>query len=388
MLAQPDNGEIMTAILTPCDLGPLNMRNRVVYLPFFTAYADEEGYVTPQIFEHYRRMAESGVGMVVVEASLVRDRHLAPASLRAFGEGHLPGLQALAQVIRSQGAVAVMQIVHPGRFSGVPGGLAPSAIPAFGDEALMPKEMDEKDMMEVAIAFAEAADTVRRAGFDGVELHGATGYLLSSFTSPRTNHRTDLYGGSFENRMRFPLEVCRTVRDVVGDFPVGYRLMAREYVPGGLSMEEGAVFARAIEQELGPAYLSVTAGTHECFAVLAEDEQKTSRGFMLPEAEAVKKAVAGTAVIAAGQLQDLGICEHALHDGIADAVGLGRVLFADVDWVRKIAGQDINPIRNCVQCNNCQKQISEGKPAFCIRWSKKERAHNLRNVLQEEPNPA
>lgn len=378
----------MTALLTPCDLGPLNLRNRIVYLPFFTAYADEEGYVTPQIFEHYRRMAESGVGMVVVEASLVRERYLAPASLRAFGESHMPGLQALVQGIHSQGAKAVMQIVHPGRFSGVPGVLAPSAIPAFGDEALTPREMNEKDMMNVAVAFAEAADTVRRAGFDGVELHGATGYLLSSFTSPRTNQRTDIYGGTIENRMRFPLEVCRTVRDVVGDFPVGYRLMAREYLPGGLSLEEGMILAQAIEQELEPAYLSVTAGTHECFAMLAEDEQKTSKGFMLPEADAVKRAVARTAVIAAGQLQDQSICDYALNQGIADAVGLGRVLFADPDWVHKIAGQDINPIRNCVQCNNCQKQISEGKPAFCIRWSKKERAFNLRNLPQAEPNPA
>ena len=144
------------------------------------------------------------------------------------------------------------------------------------------------------------------------------------------------------------------------------------------------VFAQANTHELEPAYLSVTAGTHECFASFSQEEQKTSRGFMLPEAEAVKNAVHGTPVIAAGQLQDRAICEYVLREGVADAVGLGRVLFADINWVRKIAVKDVDLIRNCVQCNNCQNQISQGKPGFCIRWSKTERASNLKDLPQRQ----
>jgi 2,4-dienoyl-CoA reductase (NADPH2) len=207
--------------------------------------------------------------------------------LRAFEPAHLPGLTALAEAIHGEGAKAVVQINYLSRYSGQPGALAPSAVPAFGNPELMPREMTAEDMAVMADAFAESADIVRQAGFDGVELHGATGYLLSSFTSPRTNLRTDEYGGSVENRMRFPLQVFDTVRRKVGDFPIGYRFMAREYLDWGLSLEDGVACARLLAVKK-PAYLSVSAGTHECFAMYGK-KKKFPVGFMLPEAAAVKK---------------------------------------------------------------------------------------------------
>lgn len=381
--SKPRAEAAMPDMFSPCRLGPLSLRNHIVFLPFYTAYADEQGLVTPQLVSHYTRLAASGVGLVVVEAALVRDRLAGPYAIRAYGEERLPGLKKLAKAIQDQGAKAVLQVCHPGRFAYAPGCLAPSEVPAFGNPEFMPRAMAEEDMKEVMAAFAEAADISRRAGFDGVELHGGTGYLLASFTSPYSNRRTDSYGGSLENRARFPVRVCRAVRDKVGDFPVGYRFMAREYINGGLSLDEGVALAALIARELKPAYLSVTAGMHECFAMLAEHKEPAPEGFMLPEAQAVKSALPDEAVICAGQLRSPAICQKALDEGMADAVGLGRVLFADSDWPGKACGKKSGDIRHCVQCMTCQTLISKGRPAWCSRWSKEEKKLFLADVPAE-----
>lgn len=372
----------MRSLLSPCSLGPVALRNPVVFLPFYTAYADAAGLVTETLFQHYKRVASSGIGLVVVEAS--RLRHSAsPFALSAFGEEHLPGLRLLADGIRAQGAATSLQICHPGRFSFAPGAIAPSAVAPFGNPALLPRAMTEQDMEEICADFAEAADIARQAGFDGVELHGGTGYLLASCLSPLTNQRTDDYGGSLENRLRFPLRVCAAVRERVGDYPVAYRFMAKEYVEGGLSLEEGAAAAALLARELQPWYLSVTAGTYECFALLAQDKDSTPAGYMLDSARAVKEAVPGVPVIAAGHLQTEEICGQALDRGVADAIGLGRVLFADNDWLRKISGEVAEPVRACVQCNTCQTLVSEGRPVFCSRWTREERTARLQGLPEE-----
>lgn len=247
----------------------------------------------------------------------------------------------------------------------------------------MPRAMTEADMDQVVADFVESAETAKQAGFDGVELHGGTGYLLASFLSPRTNLRGDHYGGRMENRVRFPLRVGTAVREKVKDFPIGYRFMAREYVDKGLSLADGAAAAELLVKGFNPAYLSVTAGTYECFALLAQGKQKAPHGFMLEEAGTIKKTVPQTAVIAAGQLQTKDVCEKALKDGITDAIGLGRVLFADENWFHKIEGNMTEPVRTCVQCDNCMRQVTRGKPAFCARWSKEEKEENLKGLPAE-----
>ncbi len=372
----------MQPLFSPCTLGSLSVKNPVVFLPFFTAYADAQGLVTDTLLRHYRRMAASGVGLVVVEAARIRGGE-APHAINAFASGHLPGLRRVVEEIHAEGAKAVLQICHPGRFAFRAGSLAPSAVPPFGNPEWMPTAMTEANMAEAAANFAESAEIVAEAGFDGVELHGATGYLLASFLSPHTNRRTDGYGGSLENRLRFPLRVCAAVRARVGDFPVGYRFMAREYVEGGLSLEEGVEAAKVLARELLPAYLSVSAGMYECFALLAQSGQKAPVGFMLPEAAAVKTALPDVPVIAAGLLETREICEQALAEGMADAIGLGRVLLADPDWLRKTAGELSGRVRGCVQCDNCFKQVKELRPVFCSRWSKQEKAGRLEGIPVE-----
>ena len=368
----------MQHLLSPCTLGPLALKNPVVFLPFFTAYADENGLVTEPLLRHYARMAASGAGLIVAEAAALRHSAFAH-TIHAFAPAHLPGLKRLAETIHGGGAKAVLQICHPGRFSFVPGALAPSSVPPFGNADLMPRAMTPADMDRIAADFAESALTAKEAGFDGVELHGGTGYLLASCLSPRTNLRDDAYGGSVENRTRFPVQVIRAVREAVGDYPVGYRFMVREYLDGGLSLEDGVAAGKILAEALRPAYFSVTAGTYECWSMLAGTQGKFSPGYMLPEAGTVKRET-GVPVIAAGLLQPGDLCEEALARGECDAIGLGRVLFADPAWLRKVSGESTEAARPCVQCDVCMKQVSAGKPVLCSRWTKEERAGVLEGI--------
>lgn len=368
----------MQKLFAPCRLGPFSLRNPLVLLPFFMSYADDKGCVTPTVLRHYQKMAASGVGLLVVEAALIRHCDT-PYSIGVSAPEHLSGLKELAQTIQAEGAKAVLQICHPGRYSRSPGALAPSEVAPFGNQEYAPKAMTEEDMRSVAADFVFAAALVKEAGFDGVELHGGTGYLLASYISPHTNRRNDKYGGSLENRLRFPLMVCEAVKNAVGEFPVGYRFMSREYFEGGLTIEEGAQAAAILEQTLKPAYFSVTAGQYECFALMEQSKQKAPEGFMLDEAKAVKNALKDTPVIAAGHMQSGGVCEKALAEGI-DAVGLGRPLLADPDWLRKVSGQTPSEVRNCVQCNTCQKQAGLNSPVFCARWSKEEKAERFEGL--------
>lgn len=315
---------------------------------------------------HYGRVADSGVGMIVLEASSIAEAFTSPHTLRAFGRENVPGLSKLAATLKKHGAMAIIQLCHAGRYTCAPGCLAPSAVPPFGDASLMPKAMDEEDMKRIAAAFAAAAVIAREAGFDGVELHGGTGYLLSSFISPRTNIRTDRYGGTLENRARFPLEVARSVRNAVKDFPIGYRLLSAELVDGGLQEEEAAAFAALPKEAVQPAYISPAVGTHECLA--APGANRWAEGGMLKAAEIVKKALKRTPVIGAGHLQDPAYCEAVLKDGRVDAIGLGRVLFTDLQWPLKARRGET--VSNCTQCDGCLRRIMKYHPAFCVRWEK------------------
>ena len=200
-------------LLSPFVLGSHQLRNRVVFLPFYTAYAEKDGSVSPLMLAHYSRMAAAGPGLVVVEASAISPR---AASIRCLYVNHstLPGLKKLASAIKQKGSRAVLQLVHTGRFNPAdPAG--PSPVPVFGRQPV--REMDAKELKGIANDFAQAALIAKEAGFDGAELHGAQGYLLASFLSPRTNLRNDEYGGTLEKRMAFPLQVAKAADPDVVD---------------------------------------------------------------------------------------------------------------------------------------------------------------------------
>ena len=195
---------------------------------------------------------------------------------------------------------------------------------------------------------------------------------MAQFASPRTNQRSDAYGGSFDNRIRFPLEVLRRVKDTVGDFPVGYRLLADEWLPDGFDLEEGAALAKALEED-GAAYVSVMGGTYESFFLPDVVEMSKKPGYMVPLARRISKAVI-IPVITAGRISTPARAESILENKDADLIGLARMLWIDARWP-KLAREGLDrSIRKCSKkCNACMEQVMKGKPAICPHWDKEVR---------------
>lgn len=338
--------------------------------PLYLGYAAMGGRISPLILYHYEKMAKSGASMIVVEnASITPGGRGSPRTIRCDHNRYLPGLEKLAQSIKNQKSRAALQINHAGRFAYVPDPVAPSAVETFGRK---PRELTKQEITTIQKQFANAAVRVKKAGFDLVELHGGTGYLLSQFVSPRTNKRTDEYGGTIQKRITFPLEVLMRVKDAVGDFPVGYRFLTDEWLPDGLHKRESIVLAKALEEK-GIAYISAMGGTYESF-LLPEIIKRSKRpGYMTSLSNAVKKEVR-VPVITAGRISTPAKAESILTDGKADLIGLARMLWVDPEWPKKARkGEDRSILKCSPKCDACFQLVKEGKPAFCPKWNKEKR---------------
>lgn len=349
-------------------IGGLELKNRLTMAPLYLGYAGKGGVVSRLLLDHYGLMARSGVALVVVENATV-DHPTGSGSnhtLRADTDENMDGLARLAAVIKEEGARACLQINHAGRFAGMAQPpLAPSAVETFG---YLPRALDKSELRQIIRKYAEAALRVKKAGFDMVELHGGTGYLLAQFVSPKTNKRTDEYGGGLVNRQRFPLEVLAEVKNAVGDFPVGYRFLADEWLPDGLQLSEARIVAKALAAG-GVAYLSVMGGTYESFFLPEIMQMSRAEGYMVDLASAVKQEAA-VPVIAAGRIATGTLAEQIIVEGRADLIGLARVLWADPEWPRKVKAGKESEILHCdPSCGDaCTQMVVKGRPALCVRW--------------------
>lgn len=357
-----------THLFSELEIQGLTLKNRLTMAPLYLGYAGEGGTVSDMLIEHYRLMAESGVAMVVVENATVDhpDGNGSNRTLRADADANLEGLKQLAAVIRQAGALACLQINHAGRFAHAAAEpLAPSAVKTFGR---MPRPLGEAEIDAIIQKYADAAARVRAAGFDMVELHGGTGYLLAQFLSPRTNRRHDGYGGALANRMRFALEVLTRVRAAVGPLPVGYRFLADEWLPDGLQLAESRQFAHELARS-GVAYISVMGGTYESFSLAEVVARSKKEGYMLDLAAAIRAAV-DVPVIAAGRLATGVFADRAVAEGKTDLIGLARVLWADPRWPQKVHdGQEAEILHCDPDCGDaCIQMVMKGRPAFCAAW--------------------
>jgi NADPH2 dehydrogenase len=359
-------------LFSPYCIGAVELKNRLTMAPLYLGYADAAGLVSPLMLDHYREMAQSGVALVVVENATIDHPagSVTNRTLRVDKDDTLDGLARLAATIQAAGARACLQINHAGRFAGLEEPLAPAAVETFGR---LPRALTRAEMQEIVGRYAEAAHRVQQAGFDMVELHGGTGYLLAQFVSPRTNRREDEYGGSRSNRQKFPLEVLAAVKAAVGDtFPVGYRFLADEWLPDGLTLEGSRPFARSLAAA-GVAYLSVMGGTYESFFLPPMVEKSQKDGYMVDLAAAIKQEVT-VPVITAGRIATGALAEKIIRTGQADLIGLARVLWADPEWPQKVAQDREAEIIHCdPACDTCMQLVMRGKPAFCVRWAAQKR---------------
>lgn len=379
-------------------LSNITLKNRLTMAPMFWGYANKDGTVSQMLIDCYREIALGGVGMIVVANAIIdRTGIMASRVLRIDQDRFIPGLAKLAKAIKSSGAVACLQINHAGRWAKVEKPLAPSAttmdvssklgiLDGFRKElsgrhrmrlvndflsALMAcrQSMTLEEIQFIKKSYGQAALRAQKTGFDMVELHGATGYLLAQFLSPRSNKRSDGYGGSLENRMRFPLEILETVQEFVGnDFPIGYRFLADEWLAGGFDIKEARIFAQNLEK-LGVAYLSVTAGTYESFFLPQIMNQFRKEGYITPLAKQITEVVS-TPVIAAGRIVRPALAEQILRNNEADLIGLARTLFADPLWPNKVLEGRESEIIFCRNCNTCLLCAIKDEPVICGRWDK------------------
>ena len=362
---------VYPSLFKPLKINGLKLKNRMTMAPLYLGYAELGGKVSLLMLYHYKLMAQSGAALIVVENSSITPKGSgSPRTLRCDHDRYIHGLESLAMTIKDQKTLAGLQINHAGRFAYDDEPAAPSAIPAFGKT---PSALTKKEITNIQKQYAKASLRVQKAGFDLVELHGGTGYLLSQFVSPRTNKREDGYGGTIENRIRFPLEVVKRVKDLVGDFPVGYRFLADEWLPDGLHLNEAKVLAKALEEN-GVAYISVMGGTYESFFLPDIIRKSRKPGYMVSLANAIKKEVT-VPVIAAGRISTPAKAESILKEKKADLIGLARMLWVDPEWpVKARKGQDKSILKCSPKCDACTKLVMQGKPAFCPKWKKEKRA--------------
>ena len=284
----------LDVLYQPITLNKLQLKNRIVMAPMCSRLPTPEGEVTQAMLDHYRERARGGAAMLIIEFARVDDEASSAEwnMLSASSDRFSVGLSLLAETIKLYGARACLQLAHAGRQSSYANPCwAPSPIPDLMYQALMGpryqvKEVSKSEIQKVIESFAEAALRAKNAGFDAVEIHGAHGYLITGFMSPYSNHRTDEFGGAFENRMRFPLAIVRRCRELVGPrFPLLFRYNADDGVPNGITIDEAQRFARMLE-DAGVDAHHVTASIGESWE-MCEPPIYVGRGSLVHLAEEV-----------------------------------------------------------------------------------------------------
>jgi 2,4-dienoyl-CoA reductase-like NADH-dependent reductase (Old Yellow Enzyme family)/thioredoxin reductase len=332
----------------------LSMKNRLVLPSMCDNMSDREGRVTDQKIAYFRRRAMGGVGWINLGYAYIapRARGCTYFQVGIYDDDLIPGLRRLTDVVHSFDVRMGSQIAHAGRQTThhYIGGLQPEAPSPVAEHVLgeVPEEMTVARLHEVQDEYAQAAQRAQEAGFDLVELHGAHGYLFMSFLSPYSNLRTDEYGGSLENRLRFIRETVRKVRAAVGDdFPIGYRMSGDEWVEGGLTLQDSVATAIALEEE-SVDYIHVSGGSYETFRWMIAP-MGIGPG-QLEHLAAEIKASISIPVVSVGRYTTPGLAERVLSDGHADFISMARELLADPDLPRKAYEDRAHQIRPCVAC--------------------------------------
>jgi len=375
------------AMFQSIKIGEVEIKNRLVAGPMNTLFAQSTGgYVNDQVLAYYAARAKGGHGLIITEAAMATKqaaRFPAWSNLLCYDQSHLPGLNELAETCHDFGARVFLQLSPGFGRQGVSPVGEPSPAPSDGTPfeitadnmpkafrslftKVMPtipgpptRGMTIEEIQSGQEEFATSAELAVRADFDGIEIHGPHGYLGQQFLSPRTNKRTDQYGGSLENRMRFIVELLeKTKAKVPPDFPVGIRLSADEHMPDGVTLDEMKVVAKRLE-DLGIAYIHLSSGSYEAFKWLFPGED----GIMIEEAKAFKETV--SIPVIATSIHKPSLVEQVIKEGKADMVSLARAHFADPEWPNKSKSGAVDDIEPCRRDFYCVCRFLMGLPVRC-----------------------
>lgn len=357
---------LLKKLLTPLRIRDLELRNRIVMTAMHLNFTPD-GRVNDRIAAFYEERAKGGAGLIIVGGCIIDDYAGAYWMLDIRDDSCIEGHAVLADAIRKHGAAAACQLYHAGRYShsvSMEGrqAIAPSPVTSrFTREE--PREMTLEDIKRTIRSYADAARRVKEAGYDMVEVLACTGYLICQFLSPITNLRADEYGGSWENRMRFGLEVADAVREAVGpDYPVCFRIAGHDYMEGGNTNREWALFAAELEKH-GVDLINVTGGWHE--TRVPQLPMSVPRGGLAYLAAHVKERVS-VPVIACNRINDVFVADEILRMGMADLVGMARALIADPYFPQKAMEERYEEITRCIGCNQgCFDHVFYLQPVTC-----------------------
>ena len=330
-------------------IGNLKVKNRIIRNSMGTYLADGNMYVGDRTIKAGAEAASGGAGVVFMDNCTIKEMY--HMGLCAANDTYIPGLSMLAEVIKDHGALAGMQLSHPGRDTGFVGGtevVAASSVtfePWYEAGAALPKPLTIDEIHDLVDKYGQAALRCKKAGFEIIEIHGAAGCIPTNFLSPHDNKRTDMYGGSLHNRMRLLPEIVRNIKKKCGpNFPVGVKLSTEDWEPEGIRIEETIEVAKALEKE-GVSHLNIMGGTHAT----------ASREFLLPNAFNAKhtkmlKDAVNIPVFIGHNIFSPEDAEKMLAEGNADFVALGRSQLAEPAWAKKAKEGRASDIKPCINC--------------------------------------
>ena len=364
-------------LFQPLTIKGVTLRNRIVLPPMNTNFAEADGSVSERFKRYYVERGKGGAGLLIVSSAYIDPAARKRAgSLLIHEDRFIPKLSDFVAAVHATGAKIFQQINHNGRLlssskelrTAVSGGaIGPSAVPHLVTGEI-PHVLNKEEIRVLVEKFGQAARRAKEAGYDGVELHGTHGYLLNEFFSCYSNRRTDEYGGTLENRMRFSIEIYRRVRDLTGDdFLIGYRFNAREFAPVETPLEDVVALCQRLEEE-GVDLLHMSVGNSETPGMLIKfiPFGSSPRGCYANLAGAIKQHLR-IPLVAVCRINTPEVAERILAEKKADFVATGRALIADPWWPEKALRGETERIRRCVACNQgCMEQLVQEKQVTCI----------------------
>ncbi len=347
-------------LFLPITIKGKNIRNRAVMPPMVCfGKASKDGFVTDKHIEHYRARAEGGTGLIIVEATCIRpDGRLSDDQLGIWSDDHIPGLRKIVDACHENGAVIMLQIHHAGLKT--PPSVAEVAVAPSESQDRLSRQLTRDEIQSIKEDFVKAALRAKEAGFDGIELHGAHGYLLNQFVSPITNQRTDEYGGDLNKRMKLSLDIIAEIRKELGhhNFIIGYRMGGNEP-----TLKEGKKVAKLLE-EAGVDLLHVSSGIADPSIPIPEMPNGFPFNWIVYCGTEIKKSVSIPVIVVNG-IRTLDQAALIIENRLADFVAIGRGHLVDSAWANK-AMKKLEAI-SCLECKPRCHWFNDGD--LCPRQS-------------------
>ena len=367
----------MSILFEPIKIGNFEIKNRFIRSATFSAICDNNGFVTDKGIELKKMLADSDIGLIISGYSYVLKNGKRGNNMNGIDtDDHIPGCQEMTRAVHERDGRIVMQLAHCGViFDNLKGRdtefLAVSIVDSLPDFRKTARVMNEEDIQTIIKAFGQSARRAQEAGFDGIQLHAAHGYLFTQFLTPRLNERTDQWGGPLKNRMRFLIEVIREIKKCVNDdFPVMVKLGVHDYLDFGvgLTLDEGVEIAAAVEKE-GVCFIEISNGKHDrryekehVFKVTTPDEE----AYLIKDAKAVR-LLTTVPLSLVGGMRSFSVMEKMVANNIVDCVSMCRPLIREPGLIKRWKNGDYRKSA-CISCNQCvHVDTSQNYHVYCAQ---------------------